>query len=423
MATLRAAAGRDGRPLRGPRRARARGARRAVLERNPELEAARYAWRAALARDPQETALDDPMLGYGVAPRSFGSSERRHRPARRRCRSASRSRASSRCAARSRSPRPRPRRATTPRCALRLATLASLLFDEYYLAARELAMNARAPRAARGAAARSRSRATRPATASQQDPAPGGARGSASALHREVMLADAPRHHGRADERAAASRARRSRCRRRRRRSSRSRPDGAERDALARTRARGAPRARAPRGARARARGGGGSRAARVPARIFTLIGAYDRSGRRASCALRRRRARAAAPARAAARRARRGAAPLEQARSTSAPALGRPGAARACAARASGSPRRATRCVLVRDRQLPAARDQVEAARAALRDRAQRLLRPDRGASAACCDVELGDEEARAEVSRRRAELDARARRACPGRTGEETP
>lgn len=47
---------------------------RAVLERNPSLRAARYAWKAALERYPQEISLDDPMLGYGVAPASFGSS-------------------------------------------------------------------------------------------------------------------------------------------------------------------------------------------------------------------------------------------------------------------------------------------------------------------------------------------------------------
>lgn len=46
----------------------------AVLERNPNLEVARQAWRAAIARFPQATSLDDPMLGIGVAPLSFGSS-------------------------------------------------------------------------------------------------------------------------------------------------------------------------------------------------------------------------------------------------------------------------------------------------------------------------------------------------------------
>lgn len=46
---------------------------REVLRRNPSVDAARWAWKAALARYPQVTSLDDPMLGYGVAPTSFGS--------------------------------------------------------------------------------------------------------------------------------------------------------------------------------------------------------------------------------------------------------------------------------------------------------------------------------------------------------------
>jgi outer membrane protein TolC len=46
----------------------------AVLARNPSIAAARWAWRAALARYPQETALEDPMLDYELAPASLGSS-------------------------------------------------------------------------------------------------------------------------------------------------------------------------------------------------------------------------------------------------------------------------------------------------------------------------------------------------------------
>jgi outer membrane protein, heavy metal efflux system len=45
----------------------------AVLERNPGLEAARAAWKAELARYPQETALPDPMFSYSTRPRSFDS--------------------------------------------------------------------------------------------------------------------------------------------------------------------------------------------------------------------------------------------------------------------------------------------------------------------------------------------------------------
>lgn len=45
-----------------------------VLRRNPSIEAAREAWGAALERFPQVTSLDDPSVGYAAAPRSFGSS-------------------------------------------------------------------------------------------------------------------------------------------------------------------------------------------------------------------------------------------------------------------------------------------------------------------------------------------------------------
>src|SRR5450432_152510 len=41
---------------------------RAVLDRNPDVAASRAAWRAALARFPEETAIDDPMVSYTIAP-------------------------------------------------------------------------------------------------------------------------------------------------------------------------------------------------------------------------------------------------------------------------------------------------------------------------------------------------------------------
>ncbi|ABF91327.1 cation efflux system protein CusC [Myxococcus xanthus DK 1622] len=47
---------------------------RQVLARNPSLEAAREAWRASLERYPRETALEDPMLTYEVAPLSITGS-------------------------------------------------------------------------------------------------------------------------------------------------------------------------------------------------------------------------------------------------------------------------------------------------------------------------------------------------------------
>jgi outer membrane protein, heavy metal efflux system len=46
-----------------------------VLARNPTIDAARSAWRAALARYPQATALPDPTFSYGARPRSFGSDQ------------------------------------------------------------------------------------------------------------------------------------------------------------------------------------------------------------------------------------------------------------------------------------------------------------------------------------------------------------
>ena len=46
-----------------------------VLARNPDVETATAAARAALARFPQESALPDPMFGYAARPASFGSSE------------------------------------------------------------------------------------------------------------------------------------------------------------------------------------------------------------------------------------------------------------------------------------------------------------------------------------------------------------
>jgi len=43
-----------------------------VLRHNPDLPAMRAAWQAAKARVAQESALDDPVLSYGFAPRTIG---------------------------------------------------------------------------------------------------------------------------------------------------------------------------------------------------------------------------------------------------------------------------------------------------------------------------------------------------------------
>lgn len=48
-----------------------------VLERNPGIEAAHHAWQAALERYPQATTLGDPMLSYRLAPQSIGDSDAR----------------------------------------------------------------------------------------------------------------------------------------------------------------------------------------------------------------------------------------------------------------------------------------------------------------------------------------------------------
>ncbi len=47
---------------------------RAVLAQNPTIDAARHGWRAALARVRQAGVFEDPMLDLGVAPLSIGSS-------------------------------------------------------------------------------------------------------------------------------------------------------------------------------------------------------------------------------------------------------------------------------------------------------------------------------------------------------------
>jgi len=112
----------------------------AVLRRNPTLEAARQAWRAALARFPQETGLPDPMLAYRVAPRSLASrtvddahvvelAQPIPFPGTRRLRGEV-ALADADAA-----------REAFEAARLRLATAASLLFDDLYVAARALEVN------------------------------------------------------------------------------------------------------------------------------------------------------------------------------------------------------------------------------------------------------------------------------------------
>ncbi len=111
----------------------------AVLARNPEIAAAESAWRAALARVPQAAGLDDPTASYAIAPLSLGSSDasfgqelrlsqRLPFPGKRQLRqavAAAESTASEQQLAEAR---------------LRLATMATLLYDELWLLDRRRAV-------------------------------------------------------------------------------------------------------------------------------------------------------------------------------------------------------------------------------------------------------------------------------------------
>jgi outer membrane protein TolC len=114
---------------------------RAVLERNPTVRSAQQAWRAALARYPQVVSLDDPTLGYGIAPRSFGSSsvddaykidlsQKLPFPGKLALRGQA-ALAEAEAAQRD-----------FEAVRLRLATIASLLYDDYYFLARSVEINA-----------------------------------------------------------------------------------------------------------------------------------------------------------------------------------------------------------------------------------------------------------------------------------------
>lgn len=112
----------------------------AVLARNPDVAAARAALRAALAEVPQAASLDDPMVGYSVAPLSivgdapFGHEvEVRQKlpfPGKRRLR-AEAALAEAEAAA-----------AQIDVVRLELAQMTSEMFDDYYVVARALEINA-----------------------------------------------------------------------------------------------------------------------------------------------------------------------------------------------------------------------------------------------------------------------------------------
>lgn len=114
---------------------------REVLDRNPTIRSAQHAWRAAVERYPQVTSLDDPTLSYGLAPRSFGSrtvddahkfdlSQRLPFPGK--------------LALRGETALAEAEAAGHDHAAvkLRLGTIASLLFDQYYLVQRSIEINA-----------------------------------------------------------------------------------------------------------------------------------------------------------------------------------------------------------------------------------------------------------------------------------------
>lgn len=114
---------------------------REIIARNPTVQSARHAWRAALQRVPQVTALDDPVVGYGAAPRSFGASgvDSGHVvdlsqaipfPGKLGLRGQA-ALAEAEAA-----------RGDFRGVQLRLATMGSLLFDDYYFATRARAINA-----------------------------------------------------------------------------------------------------------------------------------------------------------------------------------------------------------------------------------------------------------------------------------------
>ena len=114
---------------------------RAVLARNADLEAARQAWLAARERPAQAGALEDPMVSYGVALLSIGSADvdfghelRLEQPlpypGRRRLRRAQAEAEAGMAGA------------ALAEVHLELATTATLLFEDYALVHRALAINA-----------------------------------------------------------------------------------------------------------------------------------------------------------------------------------------------------------------------------------------------------------------------------------------
>jgi len=114
---------------------------RAVLDRNPSLEAALRGWEAARQREPEVSSLDDPVLSYGFAPLSIGSDNVRYGQ---RIQLTQRFPYPGRLGLRGEIARAEAEAAGYDYQAMRLqlATMASLLFDDYYFVQRSLEINA-----------------------------------------------------------------------------------------------------------------------------------------------------------------------------------------------------------------------------------------------------------------------------------------
>lgn len=157
----------------------------AVLDRNPGIAAARHAWRAAREKIPQAESLDDPTASYALAPLSVASSDARF---------------GDRLQVGQRIPYPGTLRLRAEIAAaeaaaaeqrieevrLRLAAIASVLFDDYYLVSRGLEINAEHQRLLEGFQQVAVSRYAA-GLAPQQAPIQAEVE-AAHLLHREVVL-------------------------------------------------------------------------------------------------------------------------------------------------------------------------------------------------------------------------------------------
>jgi cobalt-zinc-cadmium efflux system outer membrane protein len=161
-----------------------------VLERNPNVRAARFAWRAALARYPQVTSLEDPMFGAGLAPRSLGSSRVHDAPKydlSQKLPFPGKLRLRGEAALAEAESASHDYQAVR----LRLATMASLVYDDYALATRSLEIN-RSHIELLGEFQRIAVARYEAGQASQQDPIQAEVE-LTHAIHREIVLETARR--------------------------------------------------------------------------------------------------------------------------------------------------------------------------------------------------------------------------------------